>query len=264
MQIAEVQFYPWDKVYDFNIGGNNVIIKDRVIVQTEIGTEIGEVKNIKNSNESSIDVDKIKTILRKANQIDLKKFIEKQKKSREAIRYCKELANECHLPLKIANAYFSFDNSRLLFVFTAETRVDFRELVKKLTKHFQKSIRMQQIGTRDEAKIDGGIGFCGREFCCMKTLKKINNIHSDLVRLQQLENKASERISGSCGRLLCCLSYEKEIYEEYSKGMPKAGDIVKYGRKKVVVIGTNILSRTVKVRDREKNITVVPVDKIQQ
>ena len=123
---------------------------------------------------------------------------------------------------------------------------------------------MQQIGTRDEAKIDGGIGFCGREFCCMKTLKKINNIHSDLVRLQQLENKASERISGSCGRLLCCLSYEKEIYEEYSKGMPKAGDIVKYGRKKVVVIGTNILSRTVKVRDREKNITVVPVDKIQQ
>ncbi|MCK4744542.1 stage 0 sporulation protein [Candidatus Parcubacteria bacterium] len=264
MQIAEVQFYPWDKVYDFNIGGNDVNIKDKVIVQTEIGTEIGEVKNIKDDDESAVDIDRIKTILRKANKIDLQKADEKQKKAKKTIKYCKQTAEECNLPIKIASAYLSFDNSRLLFVFTAEGRIDFRELVKRLTKHFQKSIRMQQIGTRDEARTAGGLGFCGREFCCMRMLKKIDNIHSDLVRLQQLENKASERVSGCCGRLLCCLSYEQEAYKKCSKGMPKIGDIVKYGRKKATVIGTQILSRTVKIRDREKNITIMPVDKIQQ
>lgn len=264
MQIAEVQFYPWDKCYDFNIGSNNINTKDKVIVQTEIGTEIGEVKNIKSNSESSMDISQIKTILRKASKIDLQKAVEKEKNAKKTIKYCKQFADECGLPVKIANAYLSFDNSRLLFVFTAESRVDFRELVKKLTKYFQKSIRMQQIGTRDEARTIGGLGLCGREFCCVKTLKKIDNIHSDLVRLQQLENKASERVSGCCGRLLCCLSYEKEVYKENLKGMPKIGDIVKYGRKKVIIIGTQILNRTVKIKDREKNIIIVPVDKIQQ
>ncbi|MEA2065281.1 MAG: regulatory iron-sulfur-containing complex subunit RicT [Patescibacteria group bacterium] len=264
MQIAEVQFYPWDKVYDFNIGNNNVIIKDKVIVQTEIGIEIGEIKNIKNIDESLMDIGRIKTILRKANKIDRQKADEKQKKAKEAIKYCKQIAEEYNLPIKIVCAYLSFDNSRLLFVFTAEGRIDFRELVKKLTKHFQKSIRMQQIGTRDEARTAGGLGFCGREFCCMRMLKKIDNIHSDLLRLQQLENKASERVSGCCGRLLCCLSYEQKAYEKCLKGMPKIGDIVKYERKKMTVVGTQILNRIVKIKDSEKNIIAVPVDKIQQ
>ena len=185
MQIAEVQFYPWDKVYDFNIGGNDVNIKDKVIVQTEIGTEIGEVKNIKDDDESAVDIDRIKTILRKANKIDLQKADEKQKKAKKTIKYCKQTAEECNLPIKIASAYLSFDNSRLLFVFTAEGRIDFRELVKRLTKHFQKSIRMQQIGTRDEARTAGGLGFCGREFCCMRMLKKHNYVDTTSILLQK-------------------------------------------------------------------------------
>ena len=265
MKIAKVQFYPWDnRTCDFSSGDYDLKIGDKVIAKTELGFEIGTVKDLENPKEITGEEEEIKTISRLATKEDFKNSKQEEKEKKEAKKYCKEKAKELNLTTKIVDTFFSFDRRHIIFTFIADSRVDFRELVRVLTTNFQKSIRMQQIGIRDEAKVIGGVGVCGRELCCRKVLKVLTNIRSDLVKLQQLENKTSDRLSGACGRLMCCLAYEKNTYKECSKGIPQLGEQIKYDNKKGVVIARHILKRAVRVKDQEGLITEVEIDKLRK
>ena len=249
MKVAEVKFYDWDKSYDFSFEEEiNFKITDKVIVKTDLGLEIGEIKKIKNLKESQQTPDSLKQILRKANASDLEKIKEKKRKTKEVLEYCKKEIEKYALDMKLIDVYYSFDGGRMTFTFTSSGRVDFRELVKDLTRHFQKSIRLQQLGIRDEAKISGDIGLCGRNLCCKTVLKALENISSDLVRLQQLSQRGSDRVSGICGRLMCCLSYEQDLYKEMSQGLPEIGSEIETENGKGKVIGWQVLRRIVDVK----------------
>ncbi len=268
MKILKVQFYPWDnKLYEFSSGDYDVKIGDKIVAKTDLGLEVGTVKEIaepKEVSENDEDMEEIKVISRLATRIDLKKIEEKNQEKEEAKKYCREAVKKNGLPMKIVDVFFTLDGGHIIFTFVADGRVDFRELVKDLTRHFQKSIRMQQIGIRDEAKIIGGIGVCGRELCCRKILKVLVNIRSDLLKLQQLENKASDRLSGVCGRLMCCLAYEQETYKECCHDIPQVGEEIKYGEKSGVVVSRHILKRTVNIKDDEGVVVEVEVDKLKK
>lgn len=249
MKVAEIKFYDWDKVYDFSFEEEmNLKIADKVIAKTDLGVEIGEVKKIKNLEESRQDIDSLKQILRKANLSDLEKIKEKKEKTREILEYCEKGIEKYGLDMKLIDVYYSFDGGRMTFTFTSSSRVDFRELVKDLTRHFQKSIRLQQLGIRDEAKISGDIGLCGRNLCCKTVLKVLENISSDLVRLQRLSQRGSDRVSGICGRLLCCLAYEQDLYKEMSRGLPEIGSEIETENGKGKVIGWQVLRRIVDIK----------------
>ncbi|MEA2088566.1 MAG: regulatory iron-sulfur-containing complex subunit RicT [Patescibacteria group bacterium] len=265
MQIIKLQFYPWDnQLCEFNSGSYDVKVGDKIIAKSDLGMEIGIVKSVKEADIDIEKLDKMKVISRIASVADLKKANEKERNKKEAKKYCKEKIKENNLQMKVIDAHFAFDRSCIIFVFIAAGRVDFRELVKQLTRHFQKSVRMQQIGIRDEAKIMGDLGVCGKELCCRKIIKNFVNVRSDLVKLQQLENKSSDRLSGICGRLMCCLTYEKEAYQELSRGLPEIGATVKYKNKKVQVVARQILKRTISIKEKDGVITKVEVDKIKK
>lgn len=277
MKIAKVQFVPWDKIYDFSSEDFELDIGDRVIVNTELGTEMGEVVEfgeIKDVSTSSVkdseqETDKekkekrvIKPIARKATAADLEK-LPTAKEKKEALQYCKKMKEKLDLPMKFIDAHFSFDGSRITFIFIADGRVDFRDLVKELTRHFGRTIRLQQIGIRDEAKIMGDYGHCGRGLCCQGHLKELASITSELSDLQQCSHRGSERISGICGRLMCCLAYEQAGYEELAKKLPPRDSSITVDGKKGKVIGHHVLKQTVDVLfpgDNGESGTVVEVD----
>jgi cell fate regulator YaaT (PSP1 superfamily) len=161
--------------------------------------------------------------------------------------------------MKLVDVFFSFDGSRLTFTFTAETRVDFRRLVRELTRTFQKSIRLQQIGSRDEAKAVGAVAMCGQEVCCKRFLGKFASITTDMARVQQMTHRGSERISGVCGRLMCCLNYEAEQYQAWLAKMPALGSIVKTKQGKGKVIDRNLPQQKVRVLLDDKEHTQIEV-----
>lgn len=250
--IAGIKFNVLDKIYNFD--QNNIILnnKDKVIVETEQGMEIGTVIFCnKEVDEAKLEF-ALKPILRKATTTDLDKQKNYQAKQEEALKICKELVKKHQLDMKIVAANFTFDGSKLVFYFTAESRVDFRELVKDLTKKFQKSIRLQQVGSRDVAAKCGGCGLCGKELCCNRFLRDFASITTDMAREQQMVQRGSERISGVCGRLLCCLSYEKELYQELSKDFPVIGAKVKTQQGIGTVIGRNLLTRNLEILLEDK------------
>jgi cell fate regulator YaaT (PSP1 superfamily) len=266
MKIVKVQFYPWENIlHEFSSGNYDLKVGDKVIARNELGLEMGKVKSVEEPRDmTGGENEQIKKISRKATNTDEEKVEELCEGKKSAKKYCKEIVKNLNLPMKVVDVFFSLDGSHVIFSFIAETRVDFRELVRILTGHFQKTIRMQQIGIRDEAKTVGGVGVCGRELCCRKVLKVLVNIRSDLVKLQQLENKASDRLSGACGRLVCCLAYEQKTYEACSKGIPQVGERVSFEGKTGVVIKRYILKRTVRVKDKEGLIVEVEVDKLKK
>jgi cell fate regulator YaaT (PSP1 superfamily) len=166
---------------------------------------------------------------------------------REAVDFCRRIKDKYKLPMKVIDVNFSFDGSRITFAFIADGRVDFRELVKDLTRHFGRTIRLQQIGIRDEAKIMGDYGHCGKRLCCQGHLKQLTSISSEMAELQQCSHRGSERISGICGRLMCCLAYEQSGYEESRKKFPPLGTRVNVDGKRGTVVGHHILKETVNV-----------------
>ena len=265
MKIAEIQFYPWDNtLLEYEVTNFSLKVGDKIIAKTDIGTEIGLVRSLRGVDGVLMGKEEMKTIIRKASMDDLEKIKEKKEKKKETKSYCKDKIEELGLGMKLVDVHFSLDGSHIIFIFIAPGRVDFRELVKDLTRTFQKSVRMQQIGIRDEAKIVGEIGVCGRGLCCKKVLKTLNNISSDLIKLQQLENKASERLSGICGRLMCCLAYEEGTYKQCCKDVPFLGDSIKYDGKTWNVVARHILKRSVNLRDRDGLIVEVEVDKLKK
>jgi len=265
MKLALVQFSPWDKKYSFSIGGLKSKLNDEVIVETELGLELGKVVGF---NELEKDKDKteggetIKPILRLATLEDYQK-LPKPEVKKEALAFCQELILKYELPMKLVDVHFSLAGNRMNFAFAAESRVDFRQLVKDLTTHFGAFIRLTQIGSRDEAKANGDCGHCGLGLCCRGCLKDFCSITSEMAEAQQVVHRGSERISGMCGRLMCCLAYEYDGYKEMGSKMPAVGAKVNVDGKRGEVVNRHILKQSVNVKfagDKGDDYSIVEVD----
>lgn len=263
MGVAKVQFHFWDQPYDFSTGELDLVVGDRVIVRTELGMEIGTVAALASASEKGDR--ELKPVIRKVTATDLAKMAKSEGRRVEILNDCRRLIRAHALPMKLVNVYFSFEGSRLTFTFTADSRVDFRALVRDLTRKFQKSIRLQQIGSRDESRTCGGFGMCGRELCCRRFLGEFSSITTDMARVQQMTHRGSERISGICGRLMCCLAYEEKQYQEWLAQMPDLGASVRTRQGKGVVFDRNLPKQTVKVRldDKEQTQIEVPLTDIR-
>ncbi len=240
--IVKAQFSSWDKVHNF-IAQDNYQVKDWVVVETENGEELAKIIAIEETDKSDNNLEKV---IRSAKKEEVE-IINDQEKIDNALSVCRQLIEKHNLDMKLIDARFSFSAKRLNFAFISDGRVDFRELVKDLSGHFNLNIRLTQIGTRDEAKISGDCGSCGRKLCCKGFINEFNSISSEMAESQQVVHRGSDRISGSCGRLMCCLSFEYEGYKELSKNLPAIGEKIKVDGRQGKVIGHHVLKQTVDV-----------------
>lgn len=254
-KVVGVQIYEWEDIKHFADGGLDLKFGDKVVVHTDVGIEVGNVRYVDKEIPDKDLPDPLPAVLRKVNAEDQEKIDRYAEKGIEALAECRELVRKYNLEMKLVNAYFSFDGSRIMITFTAEARVDFRSLVRDLTRRFQKSIRLQQIGSRDDAKVKGALGMCGQEVCCKRFLTDFTSITTDLARVQQMNHRGSDRISGVCGRLMCCLAYEAEQYQEWLKTMPGLGSNVRTKQGKGRVIDRNLPKQTVRVLLHDKKNT---------
>lgn len=247
VKVAGVRFKTAGKIYYFDPDTFDVKNGDNVIVETARGMEYGTVTNdIQEVNESEI-VAPLKKIIRIATPEDDKKHKENVKKKERALQLCQEKIDKHGLVMKLIDVEYTFDNSKIIFYFTADGRVDFRELVKDLASVFKMRIELRQIGVRDEAKMMGGIGGCGRSLCCNSWLADFEPVSIKMAKVQNLSLNPT-KISGICGRLMCCLKYENDIYMEMRKGMPEVGERIKTPDGLAKVIDTNILEDIIRVR----------------
>lgn len=263
VKIAGIRFHSQDKIYYFDQKDLKLNLGDVVIVETELGTEAGEVVLCDQEIDEKKYEKPLKPILRKATSTDLEKIKKYSEKEKNALNVCHKAIEKYNLPMKLIGAHFAFDGSRLTFYFTAESRIDFRNLVKDLTRHFQKSIRMQQVGSRDAAAKIGGYGICGCELCCARFLKKFESITVDMARVQQLAHRGTDRLSGVCGRLMCCLAYEAKLYQELLKKMPELGQEVKTPQGIGKIVAYNLLKQKVEVGFDEENKAIFDLNEIK-
>ena len=249
MKTIQVQFAPWDKAYNFSAAGFDLVVGDYVVVETEMGKELGKIISfcVENKKVDETIVKEIKPILRKALFDDVAKVANQERKE-EIMIFCRQAIERIGLPMKLIDIHFSLDGNRINFAFTSDSRVDFRDLVKELAARFSANIRLTQIGTRDEAKITGDCGPCGRGLCCREFLCEFSSITSEMAEAQQVVHRGSERISGMCGRLMCCLSYEYEGYKDLAGQLPPIGTKVNVDGVRGVVCGHHILKQTVDVK----------------
>lgn len=245
--IVSIRFRENGKVYDFAAGDLRPQVGAHVVVETARGVECGEVvaacREIPNEKLSA----PLKPVLRAATAEDIRKAEENREKERRAMATCQKKIAEHNLDMKLVDAEYTADNTKILFYFTADGRVDFRELVKDLAGVFRMRIELRQIGVRDEAKLLGGIGICGRPFCCAQFLPDFEPVSIKMAKEQGLSLNPT-KISGSCGRLMCCLKYEQNTYEELLKLTPRLGSLVNTAEGKGVVVEANTLSGLLKVR----------------
>lgn len=224
-EIVGVRFKSVGKIYYFSPEGIKANIGDKAIVETIRGVECGEIVIANRQIEDSEISSPLKPIIRIATAADLKVVEKNKQKEEEAFKVCEEKIAFRKLKMNLVDVECTFDNNKLLFYFTAENRVDFRELVKDLAAVFRTRIELRQIGVRDEAKILGGLGICGREFCCKGYMGDFQPVSIKMAKEQGLSLNPT-KISGTCGRLMCCLKNEQNVYEELLKITPKAGAIV--------------------------------------
>ena len=250
--IIGVRFKKPGKIYFFDPGSLHVNIKTKVIVETTSGEEIGEVvakKKFFNNTELSTP---LKKIIRIASYKDIKHYEENKKKEKEAFTICEQKIKKLKLNMHLTEVEYSFDNAKLLFYFTADGRIDFRELVKELASIFKTRIELRQIGVRDEVRRIGGNGVCGRELCCCSFLNNFEAVSIKMAKEQNMSLNPS-KISGNCGRLMCCLKYEQDVYEDKLKNLPKIGAIVKTEDGEGIVDSIETLKEIVKVKLRDDN-----------
>ena len=247
VKVAGVRFKTAGKVYYFDPGDLEVKMGDNVIVETARGMEFGTVTmDIAEIHENDV-VAPLKKIVRIANEQDRKQHIENVKKKERAMKLCQEKVDKHGLVMKLIDVEYTFDNCKIVFYFIADGRVDFRDLVKDLAGVFKMRIELRQIGVRDEAKMLGGIGSCGRALCCHSWLADFEPVSIKMAKVQNLSLNPS-KISGICGRLMCCLKYENDIYMEFRRGMPDVGEKIKTPDGMAKVVETNLLENTIKVR----------------
>jgi len=254
VEIVGINFREAGKIYYFSPGKIKTELGDRVIVETARGVEIGTVKIPNKKIPVSETVSPLKEITRIATQDDLKKDAKNRELELEAALICKKKIQNHGLEMSLVAVEYTFDNSKLIFYFTCESRVDFRELVKDLASTFRTRIELRQIGIRDEAKMMGGLGICGRKFCCAGFLTDFVQVSIKMAKEQNFSLN-SAKVSGACGRLMCCLRYEHETYEEAIKRTPPVNSTVKTADGVGTVIEIRPLAAEIKVRldDREKD-----------
>lgn len=254
-KVIGVKFKENGKSYYFNPNNLDIKENDNVIVETVRGLEFGKVVFAdKEINEEEL-ANPLKDVVRIATKADETKHEENLKKAEDAIKICEEKVKKHNLDMKLIDVEYTFDNSKIIFYFSAEGRIDFRELVKDLATIFRTRIELRQIGVRDEAKLLGGLGHCGREFCCHKFLCDFQPVSIKMAKDQGLSLNPT-KISGACGRLMCCLSYEQLTYEEKIKRVPKVGALVSTPLGDGTVISSSILKEKVKVKLMEQDNTI--------
>lgn len=253
VKIIGVRFRQAGKIYHFSPGALDIKINDSVIVETSRGMEFGRVVIGQKEIPKDSLAQPLKTVIRIATKADIETMAMNKAKEKTAIQVCREKAMARGLEMKVIDAEFTFDNNKVLFYFTADGRVDFRELVKDLASVFRTRIELRQIGVRDETKILGGIGVCGRELCCNKYLTDFAPVSIKMAKNQNLSLNPT-KISGVCGRLMCCLSNEEETYEALNSNLPAVGAKVKCADgTKGEVISISTLKQEVKVMSVSKS-----------
>jgi cell fate regulator YaaT (PSP1 superfamily) len=260
--IVGVRFKKAGKVYYFDPSGVEIQIYDHVVVQTARGVEMGQVTIAPKQVLASELTAELKPIVRRASEEDIRQAQDFADKENEALVECHKMINRQKLPMKLVSAEYNLDGSRLTFYFTADERVDFRELVRELTSFFRTRIELRQIGPRDQAKLVGGLGRCGRSLCCISFLSEFNPVSIRMAKEQDLPLDPM-KISGVCGRLQCCLAYENQQYHEAKALLPKRGQAVETPVGLGVIIGGNPMKETVLVEMESKAEVEFPVSQIK-
>lgn len=245
--IVGVRFRRLGKIYFFD--PQYLIMKkgENVIVDTTDGEDIAEVVIANRKIEEEKIVKPFKKVLRIANNRDLKHYEECKKKEKEAYNFCIKKIKQLGLKMKLTDVEYKFNNTKILFFFTADGRIDFRDLVKELAANYKTRIELRQIGVRDEVKRIGGNGVCGRELCCCSFLNNFETVSIKMAKEQNLSLNLS-KISGNCGRLMCCLKYENDVYEEKLSRLPHVGAIVKTEDGEGEIVNVEILAERVRVK----------------
>jgi cell fate regulator YaaT (PSP1 superfamily) len=261
-RIVKLQFNTAGKLYDFNAGALDLQAGDRVIVETERGKSIATVVVPPMEIVDEHIPEGLKTITRKAFPDDLEAAARNAVKEKESHDFCLARIKERGMAMKLVRVEYLYDGSKAIFYFTADGRVDFRELVKDLAHTFHTRIEMRQIGVRDEAKMVGGIGICGRELCCSSFLREFEPVSVKMAKEQNLALNPT-KISGQCGRLLCCLGYEYETYCSLRKCLPKCGKMVQKGDVKGEVIKLDLFNNSFTIKTDDAQEVVLKGDDIK-
>ena len=260
IKLASVKFKSAGKIYYFS---TNLKLKkdDRVVVETARGLELGEIsQELKDISEFNLHTE-LKKIVRKATKKDIENYQKNVKDAKQALVTCKEIVSRYDVNMQLTNCEYTLDKAKVIFMYTSDDRVDFRELLKELAVVFKCRIELRQIGPRDKAKVIGGIGTCGLPLCCSTLLGEFNGVSINMAKNQMLAINI-EKISGACGRLMCCLKYEDEIYSLEKERFPKIGSHVKYQDKDVKVTGLNVINDLVKI-ETNNGIVFVGLDEIK-
>lgn len=256
-KIVNVRFHDAGKCYRFSCDGMTLNIGDAVMVETSLGPDLAHVAEEPYEMETSKVSEDILPIKRLANDKEIERYSIKKDKEKEAYEKCQVLIEKHKLNMNLVDAVFAFDGRKLLFFFTSDNRVDFRELVKDLAATFRARIELRQIGSRDQAKLVGGIGVCGRELCCCTFLDRFAPVSLRMAREQGLSLNPT-KLNGSCGRLMCCLQYEKDAYEDAHKRLPKVGKKIRTPEGTGVVCDVGLLNEKISVRlDKEEETQIV-------
>ena len=247
VEVVDIQFQPGQKIYYFDPAGKTYRAGDHVIIDTARGAEYGICAGGNHTIRAADVVSPLRPVLRLATAQDEKTVAENREKEKRAYEICLKKIESSQLDMQLVSAEYAFDGSRILFFFTADERVDFRELVKSLASIFHVRIELRQIGVRDKAKMVGGLGICGRPFCCTSFLDDFQPVSIKMAKTQNLSLNPT-KISGTCGRLMCCLKYEQDAYEDLIRTSPKLNSLVDTPEGRGTIVELDLLRQRVKVR----------------
>ena len=255
VEVVDVQFRPGQKVYFFDPAGNTYQTGDHLIIETARGPEYGICAGGNHTIPAKDVVAPLRCVIRQATEADERTVADNRAKEKRAFEICLQKIEEHQLDMQLVSAEYAFDGSKILFFFTADERVDFRELVKNLASAFHTRIELRQIGVRDKAKMVGGLGICGRPFCCASFLDDFQPVSIKMAKTQNLSLNPT-KISGTCGRLMCCLKYEQDAYEDLLRSSPKVESFVDTPEGRGTVTEVDLLRQRVKVRMEESPETI--------
>lgn len=269
--VVSIRFRNGNKCYSFGTNDTTIEYGDYVVVETARGTEMGEVVSSLREIETVQINTPLKPVLRKATKEDRDTYAENIQLSKEAHEFCQKEIEELKLDMNLISAEYTLDRSKVLFVYVADERVDFRELLKRLASGLHCRIELRQIGSRDKAKIIGGIGPCGMETCCSRFMDEFDVVSINMAKNQLLALNV-QKLSGQCGKLMCCLKFEDEAYKELRQGLPKLNAQVEYEGNTYRVTSMNVISKQAKLENREsvqfitldELITKAKVKKVEQ
>ena len=263
VEVVDIQFRPGQKIYFFSPAGFTCRLGDHVIIDTARGPEYGICAGGNHFIPQKDVVAPLRSVLRLADERDEKTIAENRAKERKAHEVCLQRIEDLGLDMQLVSAECAFDGSKILFFFTADERVDFRELVKNLASTFHTRIELRQIGVRDKAKMVGGLGICGRPFCCASFLDDFQPVSIKMAKTQNLSLNPT-KISGTCGRLMCCLKYEQDAYEDLLRRTPKEESFVDTPEGRGTVVGIHLLRQQVKVQmeDSPETVHCFPIEEI--